>query len=151
MNKELEKCHAHVRREAIRRPEYISAWEELLISLRIGRYDDADEADETIRELRLAICSPVRSTAEEQPFRRAIPEPPSFTYTAESVWGSRGRRWIAANTEDTAMAPKKRPKPGKATKKSGRSDGNNRRPAMSAAKKGDMKAIRHLDKVVESS
>jgi molecular chaperone DnaK (HSP70)/cytochrome c-type biogenesis protein CcmH/NrfG len=53
MNKELERCHAHARRETVRRPEDVSAWEELRgAALRIGRYEDAEEANETIRELR---------------------------------------------------------------------------------------------------
>jgi molecular chaperone DnaK (HSP70) len=53
MNKELEMCFVHAQREAIRRPENSSAWEELrAAALRIGRYEDAEEASETIRDLR---------------------------------------------------------------------------------------------------
>jgi hypothetical protein len=38
--------------EAIRRPDDVSAWEEVRqTALRIGHYDTAEEATETIREL----------------------------------------------------------------------------------------------------
>jgi tetratricopeptide (TPR) repeat protein len=53
MNKELEMHHAHAKREAVRRSGDLSAWDELRsAALRIGRYVDAEEASETIRELR---------------------------------------------------------------------------------------------------
>jgi tetratricopeptide (TPR) repeat protein len=53
LNKELEMCFVHARRETIRSPEDVSAWEGLrAAALRIGRYEEAEEAIEAIHELR---------------------------------------------------------------------------------------------------
>jgi len=53
MNKELEMCHVHARRETVQRPDDVSAWEKFRsTALRIGRYDDAEAAAATIQELR---------------------------------------------------------------------------------------------------
>ena len=53
MSKELERWHAHAKLKAIRCPDNVSAWEEFRsVALRMGRYEDADEANERIGELR---------------------------------------------------------------------------------------------------
>jgi molecular chaperone DnaK (HSP70) len=53
MNKELEMWYTHAQREVVRRSEDVSAWEELReVATRLGKYADAEEASEEIRELR---------------------------------------------------------------------------------------------------
>jgi len=52
MNKELARWHAHARQETIKLPDDVSAWEELRsAALRVGRYEEAEEATEAIRDL----------------------------------------------------------------------------------------------------
>jgi hypothetical protein len=52
VQKELERWHDHARREVIRRPEDVAAWEELRsTALRLGKYDEDEEAREAIRDL----------------------------------------------------------------------------------------------------
>jgi predicted Zn-dependent protease len=52
MTKELERWHAHAQLQTIRREDDVSAWEELRrVATRLGRYTEADEANEKIRQL----------------------------------------------------------------------------------------------------
>jgi molecular chaperone DnaK (HSP70)/Tfp pilus assembly protein PilF len=52
MNKELEKRLAHARRQTTQRPEDVSAWRELReAAMRLGRYEEADQASEEMRAL----------------------------------------------------------------------------------------------------
>jgi len=53
MKKELERWHAHTRQETIHDPDDVKAWEEFaLTATRLGKYDEAEEAREQIRELK---------------------------------------------------------------------------------------------------
>jgi tetratricopeptide (TPR) repeat protein len=53
VKKELERWYSYARQETIRNPENVQAWDELaIIATRIGKYDEAEEALEQIRELK---------------------------------------------------------------------------------------------------
>jgi molecular chaperone DnaK (HSP70) len=53
VKKELEQWHAYARQKTIRYPDDIQAWDEFaLTATRLGRYDEAEEAFEQIRELK---------------------------------------------------------------------------------------------------
>jgi hypothetical protein len=52
MNKELEMWFDHAQRQAIRHPEDVAAWEEVRrAALRVGHYEEAEEAGKMIRDL----------------------------------------------------------------------------------------------------
>src|SRR6266851_8193513 len=90
----------------------------------------------------------MQSTAEEEPVRKALGEPTPMQTRPKPVRGSGRRHQITVNTGDAAVTQKKRSKTPKPNKKSHRPVGQKSRPAAGAAKKSDMKAARHLDKVV---
>jgi hypothetical protein len=51
--KELERWHIHTRQETIRNPDDVQAWAEFaLTATRLGKYDEAEEAQEHIRHLK---------------------------------------------------------------------------------------------------
>ena len=53
VKKELERWHAHARQETIRYPDDVRVWDELaLTATRLGKYDEAEEAREQVRELK---------------------------------------------------------------------------------------------------
>ena len=53
MRKELERWHAHAQQQAAQSPDEIKVWEKLVTTAtRLGRYDEAEMANEQIRDLK---------------------------------------------------------------------------------------------------
>jgi hypothetical protein len=53
VRKELERWHAHARRQTVQFPDDLEAWDELVFTAtRLGEYDEAEEAKNHIRELK---------------------------------------------------------------------------------------------------